>query len=54
MKLGATIGAFLGWKLAVVAITLSFFAAAGFVCLRKLRRVSPTNLLGFGPYLGVA
>ena len=54
LKLGAMLGAFLGWKLAVVAIMLSVLSGGAVaVALLLLGRKGRKEAIPFGPYLAL-
>ena len=54
MKLGAMLGAFLGWKLVLVAIMLSVLAGGVLaIVLLALRRRGRKDAVPFGPFLAL-
>jgi leader peptidase (prepilin peptidase) / N-methyltransferase len=54
MKLGAMLGAFLGWKLGLLAILLGVLAGGGVaVCLLVLGRKGRKEAIPFGPFLAL-
>lgn len=52
VKLMALIGAFLGWKLALLTIVLAPFLGIPFAIAEKIRTKS--SAIAFGPYLAAA
>jgi leader peptidase (prepilin peptidase) / N-methyltransferase len=54
MKLGAMLGAFLGWKLALVAILIAILAGGVFaIAVLLLRRKGRKDPVPFGPFLAL-
>ena len=54
MKLGAMLGAFLGWKLVLVAILLAVLAGGAVaIGLLVLRRKGRKDAVPFGPFLAL-
>ena len=54
MKLGAMLGAFLGWKLGLLALLLGVLAGGAVaVCLLLLGRKGRKEAIPFGPYLAL-
>ena len=54
MKLGAMLGAFLGWKLGLLALLLSVLAGGGVaLCLLALGRKGRKETIPFGPFLAL-
>jgi leader peptidase (prepilin peptidase)/N-methyltransferase len=54
MKLGAMLGAFLGWKLGLLAVLLGVFGGgAAAICLLLLRRKGRKEAIPFGPFLAL-
>lgn len=52
IRLGALIGAFLGWKLGILAVILAYFMGAIFsVALLLKKKVSRKSAIPFGPFL---
>ena len=54
MKLGAMLGAFLGWKLGLLAVLIGVLAGGGVaVCLLLLGRKGRKEAIPFGPFLAL-
>jgi leader peptidase (prepilin peptidase) / N-methyltransferase len=54
MKLGAMLGAFLGWKLVLVAILIAILAGGVFaIVVLLLRRKGRKDAVPFGPFLAL-
>jgi leader peptidase (prepilin peptidase)/N-methyltransferase len=54
MKLGAMLGAFLGWKLVLVAILIAILAGGAFaIVVLLLRRKGRKDAVPFGPFLAL-